>query len=131
MALPNRASIPGGFFAFDAMHTLHHNAWNNIIVPILKGLDQNSWEILAARAEGSHIPHDMQVSFQRLVDPLNLSSKKFKGLKACSGQDYDDVLFFANISFWIDSIRPLLGGSCICEDNASFVCVFCFWKSHR
>ena len=82
MALPNRSSIPGGFFAFDAMHTLHHNAWNNIIIPVLKLLSADAWGILSERAEGSHVPHDMQVSFQRLVDPLKLSSKKYKGLKA-------------------------------------------------
>lgn len=81
MAMPYLSGIPGGFYSFDAMHTLHHNAWKNIIAVVLEQLTPDAWRTLESRAEACAIPHVMSASYQRLSDPIT-GKRTFKTLKA-------------------------------------------------
>lgn len=80
--IPNPLSMPGGFIAFDCMHTIHHNCFNNIIAFCLDSIKTAGFRVILQRAEKVVVPHDIASSYQRLVDLQDMSKKRYKGLKA-------------------------------------------------
>jgi len=80
--IPHPVSMPGGFIAFDGMHTAHHNCFNNIVAFCLDSVKAAGMRIILSRSEKVVVPHDVSATYQRVVDLTDISRKRYKSLKA-------------------------------------------------
>lgn len=80
--LPSYVSMPGAFVGFDAMHTLHHNCWTNMINLLLGSLAADERRVLVWRADNIVLPHDLSKGYQQLFQHDDISKPRYLGMKA-------------------------------------------------
>jgi len=82
MFIPTADSLPGPAIAVDAMHSVFHGGFKNLMVRTLDKIGVAGKRIISGCIEGAIVPHDAIGGFQRIIDPSDANKTHYKGLAA-------------------------------------------------